>query len=316
MVICGPTAVGKTNAALKLAAANNGSIISVDSRQMYVGLDIGSGKDIPADFTFKTSSSGIPKYSNGNIDIFGYDVFKPIKLKSPSQLAQKLHPVLEILDHKHKIPILVSGSGNYVRSLISPPETAMIPPNLQVRKELAEKTIDELQKILQRTDQKKLRSMNQSDRNNPRRLIRAIEVAKSPKHAVESQSNTNHFDVLWIGLTASKEVLQQRIVERVEDRIKQGVIEETQSLVREHPASVSLLQVTLGYQQVLAYLSGNISKVELQEKWALKEFQYAKRQLTWFKKNDRIHWFDIQDPGIDTAISNLLQSWNNVITNN
>jgi tRNA dimethylallyltransferase len=92
--------------------------------------------------------------------------------------------------------------------------------------------------------------------------------------------------------------------------LRNGVIEETQTLLQTYPKCASLLQVTLGYQQVLAFLSGSISRNELKELWALKEYQYAKRQLTWFKKNDRIHWFDIQDPGIDTAIINLLQSWN------
>jgi tRNA dimethylallyltransferase len=310
VIVCGPTAVGKTNTALTFASAYNGSIISVDSRQMYAGLDIGSGKDIPDDFILKPSSCGIPSYSKSTVDIFGYDVFTPTTIQSPSQLAKKLLPAIEMLERHHKLPILVSGSGNYLRAIVSPPETAAIPPNPLLRTQLASKNISELQAMLQTIAHSRLLAMNASDRCNPRRLVRAIEIALFRRNSADIKPESKQFDVLWIGLTASMKLIEKRIKQRVAKRLRNGVIEETQTLLQTYPKCASLLQVTLGYQQVLAFLSGSISRNELKELWALKEYQYAKRQLTWFKKNDRIHWFDIQDPGIDTAIINLLQSWN------
>lgn len=309
LVVCGPTAVGKTNVALNIARATNGSIVSVDSRQMYSGLTIGAGKDIPPGFTITESKVGVPVYSNGKVDIYGYDVFEPTSLQSPSQLEKKLTYVLQYLEQKGVLPILVSGSGNYVNALISPPKTATIPPNPQLRIELETKNVTELQEQLRIIDQEKFESMNESDRNNPRRLIRAIEVASSKKVDNSLTTQVKRFDLLWIGLTASKELLEEKIKQRVESRILHGVIEETQALLQTYPGCEPLLRVTLGYQQVLAFLSGDASRDALKTTWSLKEFQYAKRQMTWFKKNINIHWFDSGEPSIDTSVMNLLQSW-------
>lgn len=309
LVVCGPTAIGKTQLALTIARTLLSSIVSVDSRQMYVGLDIGAGKDIPPGFNRKISEIGLPVYSDGNIDIYGYDLFKPTRLQSPSQLEKKLSRVLDHLDQKNVLPILVSGSGNYLHALLSPPKTASIPPNPQLRGELEVKTVTELQEQLRIFDQEKLQSMNQSDRNNPRRLIRAIEVASNANFDSFLTTQVNRFDLLWIGLTAPKEILEASIKQRVESRILHGMIEETQGLIQEYPECESVLRVTLGYQQVLAFLAGEISKDLLKTIWSLKEFQYAKRQMTWFKKNQNIHWFDSSELSIDTSVMNLLQSW-------
>jgi tRNA dimethylallyltransferase len=163
--------------------------------------------------------------------------------------------------------------------------------------------------MLHEIDPSRFAYMNPSDRHNPRRLVRAIEIAtfKSTNNVIKPQ--TKPFDDIWIGLSASKKVLEDRIKKRVGKRLADGVIEETQSLLCAYPSCESLLRVTLGYEQVLEFLSGNLSEDELREKWSAKELQYAKRQLTWFSKNDQIHWFSVEDPGIDTAITNLLQSW-------
>ncbi len=309
LVVCGPTAIGKTNVALKIARAIHGSIVSVDSRQMYSGLTIGAGKDIPPGFSLQKSSVDVPVYSDGKVDIYGYDVFKPTSLQSPSQLEKKLAHVLEHLDQKNVLTILVSGSGNYLNALLTPPPTATIPPNPQLRAELETKKVTELQEQLMLFDLEKFESMNESDRNNPRRLMRAIEVASCAKLDNSLKTQVKRFDLLWIGLTASKEILEDNIKRRVESRILDGVIKETQALLQKYPGCESLLKVTLGYRQVLEFLSGNISIEALKTNWSIKEFQYAKRQMTWFKKNQNIHWFDSSEPSIDTSVMNLLQSW-------
>ncbi len=309
VVICGPTAVGKTSLALNIARAVNGSIVSVDSRQMYAGLDIGAGKDIPPGFSLKKSKIDIPCYSNGTIDIYGYDLFEPTSLQSPSQLETKLYPLIQNLKENNILPILVSGSGNYLRAFLFPPETAHISPNPKLRHELDARSINELQEILIDIDAPKFNYMNHSDQHNSRRLIRAIEVAKMRRPAIDHQFSTRQLDILWVGLSAPKEILEQRIFQRVQKRLKQGVVDETQKLLKTRPACQALLESTLGYQQILEFLSGNVTQAELAKQWTLKEYQYAKRQVTWFKKNKKIHWFDISESSIDTAVMNLLQSW-------
>lgn len=309
VVICGPTAAGKTNLALQLAQRTDGSIVSVDSRQMYTGLDIGAGKDIPLDFLLKNSEIGLPYYSNGTIDLYGYDLFEPTALRSPSQLETKLFPVMHFLEAKDTLPLLVSGSGNYLRAFLFPPETATIVPDSKLRHELTTKTINELQEILLSVDASRLGHMNHSDQHNPRRLMRAIEVAKMRHHAPHRQLPPREFDILWIGLSVPKETLKHNITQRVHQRLKQGVIDETRQLLKAFPACRLVLETTLGYQQILEFLSGNLSRQELVKQWALKEYQYAKRQITWFKNNLLIHWFSVQESGIDTDIMNLVQSW-------
>lgn len=309
VVICGPTAAGKTNLALKLAQRTGGSIVSVDSRQMYTGLDIGAGKDIPPGLLLKNSEIGLPYYSNGTIDLYGYDLFEPTSLRSPSQLETKLYPVMHFLKAKDTLPLLVSGSGNYLRAFLFPPETATIAPDPKLRHELTTKTISELHEILLSVDASKFKHMNHSDRHNSRRLIRAIEVAKMSHRAPHRQLPPREFDILWIGLSVPKETLEHNITQRVHQRLEQGVIDETQQLLKVFPTCRLVLEATLGYQQILEFLSGNLSTGELVKQWALKEYQYAKRQITWFKNNTLIHWFSAQESGIDTDIMNLVQSW-------
>jgi len=263
LIICGPTATGKTVLAAKLARKFNGELISADSRQVYKGMDIVTGKDRPK-----------------GVKIHGLDLVLPNEEFSAAHFVKYAHTLINQIHKRGKLPILVGGTGLYVNSLINPPPTLAVRPNWQLRKKLEKKSVEELQNQLSQVDAVRWRSMNHSDQLNPRRLIRAIEVnlqGLSSKVSSRRVPNGN-YDTLWIGLTADKKTLDGRIEKRVKTRIKAGAIEEWQKLKKQYPAAHPSM-TGIGYRELPDV-----------EAWTRAEQQYARRQLTWFKKTKAIHW--------------------------
>jgi len=304
LVICGPTATGKTSLAIKLAKKFssrgrpafgwNGELISADSRQVYQGMDIGTGKDHP-----KT------------IKIHLIDVVKPNEEFSVAHYYRLAWKEIRRIWKKGKLPILVGGTGFYIRAVVDGIETSGIPRNLEVRAKAKGWSKEKLFGYLTKLDPEKAASMNWSDKNNPRRLIRAIEVAIFRRESSSWQPPKHQKpDSLFIGLTAPYKTLYQRIDERVEKRIKQGVEKEIKRLLGQgYTWEASALGETMGYQEWQPFFEGRKSKEETIQRWKFDEHGYARRQMVWFKKNKRINWFEITKPGFEKKVVRLVKKW-------
>ena len=178
LVICGPTACGKTSLALGLAKKFGGEVVSADSRQVYKGMDIGTGKDLPKNSKFEIRNSKLGgSYIVAGVPIWGYDIADSKKGFNVAQYTKITRTIIENIFVRGKLPILVGGTGLYIKGAVDGIATAEVRPNVKLRKSLFEKSPEELFEILAQVDAIKAGSLNSSDRRNPRRLIRAIEVA-------------------------------------------------------------------------------------------------------------------------------------------
>lgn len=296
LVICGPTATGKTGLALKLAQRFNGELISADSRQVYKGMDIGTGKDLPPD-----------------VKIWLYDVVNPDKEFSVAHYYKLAWETIKKTWQRKKLPILVGGTGLYIKAIIDGIDTLGIPEDSNLRKELEKKDVSYLQKKLKEINPFQLEKMNQSDRKNPRRLIRAIEISINPPAGGQVSSIKNNLkkdnDPLFVGLTASREVLYKRIDERVEKRVRQGIVEEISRLLKKGYSWNLPAMSGLGYRQWKEFFEGKETEKEATQKWKYAEHAYARRQLTWFKKDKRIIWYDINDSDYKDKIVAQVSTW-------
>ena len=275
LIICGPTATGKTGLAISLAKKFRGELVSADSRQVYKGLDALTGKD-----------------RSDEIPILLYDVVAPTEKFSVAHFVRLARNTIEDIGNRGTLPIVVGGTGLYLRALTRPIETIAIPPDWALRRRLETVSLDELQTLV---DPHRLERMNDSDKRNPRRLIRVIEIAKSEK---TSSQHTPAYDTLWIGLTAPLPILKDRIETRIRSRFNQAVRE-----VRNDLPSI------LGVDSLLAFTRGEVVKDEALRKWEQAEYQYAKRQMTWFRKEKAIHWFDVQHADYQREVEALVRGW-------
>lgn len=305
LVICGPTATGKTSLALKLAEKFGGEVLSADSRQLYRGMDIITGKDLPVKIKNQIS----------NIKIRLVDLVDPTESFSVAQWRKEAQKVLHKVWKEKKPPILVGGTGFYIKSVVDGIETINVPPNKRLRAMLAGKSAEELYDMLGQLDSSRAASMNRSDRKNPRRLVRAIEVAQwkteDRERKTDGEDGRQKMDALMVGLTAPRNVLYKRIDERVEKRLKEGALEEVKQLLRRGVSWDFQAMQGLGYRQLRDYFEKKASLQEAVGAWKTAEHQYARQQLTWFKRDKRIRWFDIDKEGWRSQVEKLVQSWYN-----
>lgn len=277
LVICGPTATGKTELAIELTKKFDGVIISADSRQVYKYMDIGTGK--------------------GRIKVLGYDIVNPDEEFSVSSYVNFAKKEINKIIKQRKLPILVGGTGLYIKGIVDGIETIDIPPNKDLRKKLSKKTTNELFEMLSKINPQKAKAMNDSDKKNSRRLIRAMEISNFQSQNHKLYIPPNPYKTLFIGLTAPLEVLKKNINNRVDERVKAGFEKEIEFLKNKGYWKTAP-QVTLGYKDW-----PNI------EKWKREEFEYAKRQITWFKKDKRINWFDISSSNYKKEIEDMINLW-------
>jgi len=329
LVICGPTATGKTDLAIKLAKDFNGELVSADSRQVYKGMDIGTGKDV------KNSKFQIPNSKSDQLDKFriGYylvsgikiwllDIVKPDYRFTVADYVKCANLVITDIWQRKKLPIIVGGTGLYIKAMVDGIGTLGIPPDWELRKEAKNLGINELRDKLKKIDPDKLINMNQSDINNPRRLIRAIEIARNYKFQIinfKSISNDklpiSDKEIIMIGLTVQYNILYNRIDKRVDERIKNGVIDEIKSLHDQgYSWDSSALGTTIGYREWQAYTEHNQKREDIIKRWKFDEHGYARRQMTWFKKDSRIKWFDIAKKDYLKQIVSLVEKWYNTNT--
>ncbi|MCE7898100.1 MAG: tRNA (adenosine(37)-N6)-dimethylallyltransferase MiaA [bacterium] len=271
--VVGTTGTGKTKLAVMLANKSPGSlVISADSRQVYREMDVVTGKDHPK-----------------NIDIKGINLVGPNQDFSVSQWYDTVKPLYDKAQDAGRQVIVVGGTGFYVRALTSGIETLVVPINPELRAKLEKLSVGELQEILKQKNISKFNQLNHSDQLNPRRLVRAIEVSSTGLNTTISSVPTVTQPL--IGLYYQDLEMQKKVIrERVLARIDSGAIKETENLLSKYGSNIQGISA-LGYLQIRRYILGEISLGELVELWTLDELRYAKRQLTYFRKQNVI-WYD------------------------
>ena len=325
LIIVGPTATGKTALAVKLAKKFNGEIISADSRQIYQGMDIGTGKDI-GNSKFKIQNSKLKAkiqkeislkitlgiYLINKVPVWGLDLIKPSQRFSVAHWLCFARHVRQDICQRNKMPIVVGGTGFWIRALVKGIDTLGISPNWQLREKLKNLEIEKLREILKKLDEQKLKQMNKSDQNNPRRLIRAIEISLALKTKSFPQKTSRQLPIdqlLMVGLKAPSKFLYQKIDQRVEKRIQQGSRKEIAQLIKEGYSWELPAMSALGYQEWRPFWENKASLEEVIKRWKYDEHAYARRQLTWFKKNQKIHWFNVSQKHWQKNVVKLVTSW-------
>lgn len=312
--IVGPTAVGKTAIAYEIAKKFEGELVSADSVQVYSDLDIISGKDLPHNSKFvplpKLSNKKIHAgyySSNSSAPIYLLDVVDPTVSFNISDFQKIAHVTIQEILNKNKLPIVIGGTGFYIKALTEGIDMAVKPDPI-LRKKLDKLTVLDLQKKLQKINIEKFSSMNNSDCNNKRRLIRAIEIL-SVKNKEESIKENKKFASLTIGLMCEREVLKQRIDVRVEERLKNGAMDEAKRLFGDYENLVPQVKDANGYKQLFQYLRGEIDLNEAIYRWKISEYRHAKNQMTWFQKYGNVKWFDISNKTYERDIESSLKKF-------
>lgn len=308
--VIGPTGVGKSGAALLLAEnlVSSGTfsgvdLISADSRQVYKGLEIISGADVPeqSEVVPANNEYDYPYLQlSKNVALHGVAIVEPTEEWSLSHFYQLAQQVIGQAEQKNHAVIVVGGTGLYQTQLLQSELIENSPPQPEVRAKAETMSVAELQSWLCEVDAESLEPLNESDRGNPRRLIRAIEralwvppVGDTPSNKKQSPHTQRFF-----GLKTTKEDLESRVHERVIARFEAGAIQEAQLLVSKleelgTPLSSIPAHTTCGLREVLAYASAEIDSITCIELWTKRELSYAKRQDTWWKKHGDITWFDV-----------------------
>ncbi len=275
LVILGPTASGKSDLAVTLAKRINGEIISADSRQVYKGLDIGTGK------ITKKEMKGIPHHL--------LDVADPTERFTVQDFQDLAYPIIDDVLKRGKLPIICGGTGFYIQAIVD----GIVLPDVQLdkalRTKLAKLDTVELFKMLKKLDPKRAKDIDQQNRV---RIIRAIEIAeemgKVPKLKAKPRYKAEQFGIYY-----SDELLKGRIRTRLEKRMKDGMIEEVEKLHKKGLSWKRMEELGLEYRYLALYLQKKISKEQMISELETKIWQYAKKQMTWFKRDGRIQWVHV-----------------------
>ncbi len=293
LVILGPTASGKTDLSIKLAKKYNGQVLSADSRQVYKGLDVGSGK------ITKKEMQGVPHYL--------LDVANPKRKFTVSQYQKLALKAIKNIQKRGKLPILVGGTGFYIQSIVNDILIPEVKPNWKLRKELEKKSIQELYSLLLKKDPRRAKNI---DKYNPRRLIRALEIIMSTKKPVpklKQDFKRNNFEILQIGINKSHEELRKNIQKRLQNRLKNNaLINEVKNLHKSGLSWKRLEEFGLEYKFVAQYLQNKITQQEMVGKIQIESEHFAKRQMTWFKRDKKINWIKNQKQA-DKLVKNFIK---------
>lgn len=299
LVIVGPTASGKTALAIALAKKYNGEIVSADSRQIYKWMAIGTGK-VPRDNkkSKKYISEGIPHYL--------IDIKNPNEDYSVAEYKRDAINAINDISKRGKLPILVGGTGLYAKAAVDNLTIPEVKADPRLRKRLEV----QIKKEGLAAVAKKLVSLDPEaasivDLKNPRRVIRALEIVLKTKQSFSAsrKSGPPLYEAMQIGLFPGKEKLAKRIKKRTEEMFKNGLAKEVKTLLKKYPPSPKHYGKAspycrafdgIGYREVIDYLNGKISLPEAEELINKNSINYAKRQMTWFKKDKRIRW--VEDP--------------------
>ncbi len=301
VVILGPTASGKSDVAIKLAKKYNGEIISADSRQVYRKMNIGTGKvtgrprpvilsDPPAG-----GESKDPVFMSQNIPHHMIDIVSPKTDYNVAKFKKTVNKIIPDILKRGKLPIICGGTGFWIKAIVDNVTFPKVPPNKTLRNKLSKKSAGQLFKMLKKLDPERAKTI---DRYNKVRLIRAIEIVKilgkvpnlSPTPSPYQGEGWGEVKFLQIGIKLPKEKLNKNIKNRLNKRFRRGMIKEVANLRKSGLSWKKIQSFGLGYYWIPLYLQGKIDKKELFEKIYQSEKDYAKRQMTWFRKDKRIKW--------------------------
>ena len=292
IVICGPTASGKTALSIELAKKINGEIISADSMQIYKEMDIGSAKPT------KEEMQGINHYL--------IDFVEPDKRYSVAQYKKDAKNKIKEILEKEKMPIIVGGTGLYINSLIYEINYTDIKIDQQYRNKLEkiaqEKGLNTLYKKACEIDPDAMKKISSNDQ---KRILRVLEIyhetgKTKTEQEIESRQNEVEYDYHVFAITMDRQILYERINKRVDTMIELGLIKEVEGMLKKYKEFPTAMQ-GLGYKEVKDYLENKLTKEEMIEKIKLETRRYAKRQLTWFRKNTRTIWLN----GLDDVQNNI-----------
>ena len=305
LVIVGPTGTGKTDVAIAVAKKFKGEIVSADSRQIYREMDIGTGK--------KSEKQRITKTKNywlvDGIPIYLYDVISPKETFSVVEYQQRAYSIIHKIQLKNKLPILVGGSGLYVRSVVQGLKFPQVEPDKKFRAKLEKEPLSHLLEELERVDPK---MYGKIDKSNPRRVIRVLEVfhkTGKPMSTLAKRYKPN-FDILQMGLTSNREFLYEIADKRIDKWISTGFTEEVKNLLEKYDQGLTSMS-SLGYRQMISYSQKKISLEDAIRKIKFDHHGYIRRQLTWFKNEPGINWFDVVDSQLKQKIIKLVDKWLN-----
>ncbi len=296
VVIGGPTASGKTDLSIRLAKKINGEIVSADSMQIYKEMNIGTAKPD------EDERQGIKHYM--------LDIINPDERYSVADYKRQAKIAIQEIINKGKTPIVVGGTGLYIDSLIYEIEYVDIQTDLEYRKQLEERVEKEgLQKLYEEARKIDECAMEKISPNDKKRILRVLEIYKQTgktKTQLDKQSRKDvQYDYKVFAINMNREILYNRINKRVDIMIQKGLIDEVKQIYNKYKMFPTAMQA-LGYKEVVEYLEDKITKEEMIEKIKQESRRYAKRQLTWFRKNKQTIWLDGQE-NIETNINRILE---------
>ncbi|MBP9760538.1 MAG: tRNA (adenosine(37)-N6)-dimethylallyltransferase MiaA [Candidatus Pacebacteria bacterium] len=287
IIILGPTASGKTELSIKLAKHVGGEIISADSRQIYRTLDIGTEK------VTEKEMGGIPHHC--------IDIASPRRSLSVERWRQHARQAI-VKCYKHgTMPLVVGGTGLYIDALVYGTNFPSVQPDMALRRMLEKKPTTELCAILEKLDPVRAQNI---EKQNPRRLIRAIEIVRTLGSVPILANKKPLYEVTWIGINPPFPVLEERIAKRLSKALEKGLVDETRKLREELGISWRRInELGMEYRVCGEYLRGDLSKDKLHEKLTREVRRYAKRQLTWLKRYQDVSWHESAEEALRTWMS-------------
>lgn len=287
VVLLGPTAIGKTELSIGLAQAVGGEIISADSMQIYRYMDIGSAK------VTREEQAGVPHHM--------LDIVDPEEDFTVSDYKREAELIIDRLNEEGKLPIVTGGTGLYINSLVYKLNFTRAEANQDLREELEklaeDKGVEEVHSILEAVDPETASKLHPNDL---KRVIRAIEIyresgVKASDYNKNFRSELEDYNLTMLGLTMDRQKLYERINERVDLMMEAGLLEEIQDLIARGYTKDLVSMQGIGYKELINHLEGNMGLEESIELIKKKSRNYAKRQLTWFRRDERIQWFNKDD---------------------
>jgi len=304
LVILGPTSSGKTRLAVSLTAKFNGEIVSADSRQVYKGMDIGTGKDLN-EYKLKANPPA-GRAGSSKLKAIPYHLIDVVSPKTMFNLAEYQKLAYQAIDNiisRGKLPVLTGGTGLYLQAVIDGYDLSEVKPDKKFRIELEKKTIPQLFSIIEKINKKFAEKINDSDRKNKRRLIRYVEILNviplRPEYGAsegrEKHENFKKYNSLIIGISTDKKILNDRIQKRLTLRLeKEDMIGEVKRLHREGLSWKRLENFGLEYKFISLYLQKKLTYDEMAKKLFIAIRQFSRRQMTWFrrwqKQGAKINW--------------------------
>lgn len=292
IAIVGPTASGKTAVAINVAKKLKTEIISADSRQIYSDFNIAVAKPTELEM------NGIVHHMLGFVN--------PDDDFTVANFADEARKIIYRLHQEGKIPVVVGGTGLYFRILLENFDMPRVAPNKEMRAELEKLSIQELYEMLKKLDPVIAEKIHP---NNTVKIIRALEVCKTlnmPMSEAQKIKETPEFDVLWFGLNAeNRQFLYERVNKRVDIMLQNGLEAEAKEIFEKY-GNMQLLFDTIGYKEFFDYFNGKISHDAMKEQIKQNTRRYAKRQLTWFRQNKKIRWFDIEKKSADEIAAEIV----------